>query len=375
MTEFESKTQEMRVLKRDGDLEDVSFDKILNRIKTIGQEVNIQINYASLVMKVIDQLYDKIPTSKIDELMAEQCASLSTMNHDYSILAGRIFVSNHHKNTNPSFYETMQMLYFHKDSNNGKPLISHDMWNVVSKYKDGVDNIIQHERDYLLEFFGLKTLEKSYLFKINGKIVERPQHMWLRVSIGIHGSDFDSVKETYDLMSMKYFTHATPTLFNAGTMQPQLSSCFLVQMEEDSLEGIFNTLKDCARISKWSGGIGLHIHNIRASNSTICGTNGKSNGIVPMLKVFNDTARFINQGGKRNGSFAIYLETWHPDIESFLEMKKNHGDEEMRARDLFYALWVSDLFMERVKNNDKWSYFCPNDCPGLSDCYGDDFKQ
>jgi len=366
--------QEMRVIKRNGSLEDVAFDKILNRIKKIGQEVDIQINYSSLAMKVIDQLYDKIPTTKIDELTAEHCAFLSSNSHDYGILAGRICVSNLHKNTSGSFYETMEKLYNFKELNNDKPLISHELWKTIQDNKDFLDEIIVYDRDYLIEFFGLKTLEKSYLFKIGKDIIERPQHMWLRVSLGIHQNDMEAVKETYDLMSQKYFTHATPTLFNAGTSKPQLSSCFLVQMEEDSLEGIFNTLQDCAKISKWAGGIGLHIHNIRANNSHISGTNGKSSGIVPMLKVYNDTARFINQGGKRNGSFAIYLETWHPDIEDFLEMKKNHGDEEMRARDLFYALWVSDLFMERVKSNSKWSYLCPNDCPGLSDVYGDEFK-
>jgi ribonucleotide reductase alpha subunit len=235
--------------------------------------------------------------------------------------------------------------------------------------------MFEFSRDYLIDYFGFKTLERAYLFKLGDKILERPQHMWMRVAIGLHGNNMEAVKETYDLMSQKYFTHATPTLFNAGTPRPQLSSCFLIAMEEDSLDGIYNTLKDCANISKWAGGIGLHIHNIRGSNSLIRGTNGKSTGIVPMLKVFNDTARFINQGGKRNGSFAIYLEPWHPDVEDFLEMKKNHGDEEMKARDLFYALWVPDLFMERVKENGKWSLFCPNECPGLADVYGDDFKE
>jgi len=243
------------------------------------------------------------------------------------------------------------------------------------KHREEIQAMIEYQRDYLLEYFGLKTLERAYLFRINGTIVERPQHMWMRVAIGIHGANLPAVKETYDLMSQKYFTHATPTLFNAGTPRPQLSSCYLIALQEDSLDGIYDTLKDCARISKWSGGIGLHIHNIRAKDTLIRGTNGKSSGIVPMLRVFNDTARFINQGGKRNGSFAIYLETWHPDMEDFLEMKKNHGDEEMRARDLFYALWVSDLFMERIKSNASWSYFCPNECPGLSDVYGQAFVE
>ena len=254
------------------------------------------------------------------------------------------------------------------------PLISKELFNISQEMVDHIEQMIDYTRDYMIDYFGFKTLERAYLFKISDRIVERPQHMWMRVSIGIHGNNMTAVKETYDLMSQKYFTHATPTLFNAGTPRPQLSSCYLIAMEDDSLDGIYNTLKDCANISKWAGGIGLHIHNIRGSNSLIRGTNGKSTGIVPMLKVFNDTARFINQGGKRNGSFAIYLEPWHPDIQDFLEMKKNHGDEEMKARDLFYALWVPDLFMERIKENGKWSLFCPNECPGLADVYGDEFK-
>jgi ribonucleotide reductase alpha subunit len=365
---------DMRVKKRNGSLEDIAFDKILNRVKKLGQEVNIQINYSSLVMKVIDQLYDTIPTTKIDELTAEQCASLSTQHPDYGILASRVVISNHQKNTEPSFTKVMEMLYSFKDTNGvHSPLLSRETWNAILQNSDELESMVVHDRDYLIDYFGFKTLERAYLFRINDEIVERIQHMWLRVSVGIHGSNMQLVKETYDLMSQKYFTHATPTLFNAGTPRPQLSSCYLIAMEDDSLEGIFNTLKDCASISKWAGGIGLHIHNIRASNSLIRGTNGKSSGIVPMLKVFNDTARFINQGGKRNGSFAIYLEPWHADIEDFLEMKKNHGDEEMRARDLFYALWISDLFMERVKENGKWSLVCPNECPGLADVYGDDF--
>jgi ribonucleotide reductase alpha subunit len=369
-------SKEMCVQKRDGTKEPILFDKILNRIKKQGKEVNININYSSLTIKVIDQLYDGISTSKIDELTCEQCAALSTLHPDYSILASRIFVSNHHKNTNPSFSGVMKKLWEYKDiNNNHSPLISFELWNIVSENKDFLDDMVVNERDYLFDFFGLKTLERSYLFKINDKIVERPQYMWLRVSLGIHGNDFEKVKETYDLMSQKYFTHATPTLFNSGTPRPQLSSCYLLAMEEDSLEGIFNTLQDCAKISKYAGGIGLHIHNIRSKNSLIRGTNGKSNGIIPMLKVFNDTSRFINQSGKRNGSFAIYLEPWHPDIEFFLEMKKNHGDEDLRARDLFYALWIPDLFMERVKNNGQWCYFCPDECSGLSDVYGDNFKQ
>ena len=373
---------DMFVTKRDGNLEDMSFDKILNRIKKLGQEVGIQINYSSLVMKVIDQLYDKIETTKIDELAAEQCASLSTHHPDYGVLASRIVISNHQKNTEASFTKVMKSLYDFKDvQGNNKPLLSDLTWNFIDKYSSQLDEMIEHNRDYLIDFFGFKTLERAYLFRVNSRIVERVQHMWLRVSVGIHASlknpkSIELVKETYDLMSQKYFTHATPTLFNAGTPHPQLSSCYLVALEDDSLDGIFNTLKDCARISKWAGGVGLHIHNLRAKGSHIHGTNGSSNGVVPMLRVFNNTARYIDQGGnKRNGSFAIYLEPWHPDIEDFLEMKKNHGDEDLKARDLFYALWICDLFMERVKENGSWSLFCPNECPGLCDIYGIQFVE
>ena len=370
---------DMRVTKRNGELEEIAFDKILNRIKKIGNEVKIQINYSSLAMKVIDQLYDTIPTSKIDELAAQQCASLSTQHIDYSTLASRIIISNHHKNTQDSFYKVMEKLYTFKDIHDESfPLISDELWNVLNTNDNylKIESMIDYNRDYLIDYFGFKTLEKSYLFKINKTVVERPQHMWMRVAIGIHGKDLDLVKETYDLMSLKYFTHATPTLFNAGTNRPQLSSCYLISMQEDSIEGIYDTLKDCALISKYAGGIGIHIHNIRAKGSHIKGTNGTTSGIVPMLRVFNNTARYIDQGGgKRNGSFAIYLEPWHADIEDFLELKKNHGDEELKARDLFYALWISDLFMKRVKNNESWSLFCPNECPGLSDKHSEEFEK
>jgi len=372
----------MFVTKRDGNLEDMSFDKILNRIKKLGQEVGIQINYSSLVMKVIDQLYDKIETTKIDELAAEQCASLSTHHHDYGVLASRIVISNHQKNTEASFTKVMKSLYDFKDvQGNNKPLLSDLTWKFIDKHSLELDDMIEHNRDYLIDFFGFKTLERAYLFRLNSRIVERIQHMWLRVAVGIHANlknpkSIELVRETYDLMSQKYFTHATPTLFNAGTPHPQLSSCYLVALEDDSLDGIYNTLKDCARISKWAGGVGLHIHNLRAKGSHIHGTNGTSNGVVPMLRVFNNTARYIDQGGgRRNGSFAIYLEPWHPDIEDFLEMKKNHGDEDLKARDLFYALWICDIFMERVKENGKWSLFCPNECPGLCDIYGEQFVE
>jgi ribonucleotide reductase alpha subunit len=731
-------SSDMRVTKRDGELEDIAFDKILNRVKKLGLEANIQINYSSLVMKVIDQLYDKIPTTKIDELTAEQCAVMSTHHPDYAVLAGRVVVSNHQKNTDASFYKVMEKLYWLEDVHgNHSPLLSHETWMVISANHDELEEMIDYNRDYLIDYFGFKTLERAYLFKVKDVVVERPQHMWMRVAVGIHGNNMDAVRETYDLMSLKYFTHATPTLFNAGTPRPQLSSCYLIAMEDDSIDGIYNTLKDCAKISKWAGGIGLHIHNVRAKGTHIRGTNGKSNGIVPMLRVFNNTAKYVDQcvhpetiiyttngptqiqncsvgetkiynlrgetetiqnvlehnysgdfleiesmhsifplritpehpiyvlknqpkglnysliknriqknickfewvdakdvnntdwlifpiptevnditniteedcymygiilgdgsmnnddsrsgtitihtfnkahlkdfivsyfernyvnynirvdenttkirwnrsihlpfryndfyddnktkrvnhkwlnlpvqkckyilkgllqtdgcygkkelvfdntslnliecvrficmkmgmltsgyirdrvgekhetsrgiienkkisytlriprtkeicelmdveyddekqffkflrygdyllsrvqnikktiydgilydlqmkeehnylihnglvhngGGKRNGSFAIYLETWHADIEDFLDMRKNHGDEELRARDLFYALWVSDLFMERVKENGKWSLFCPHECPGLADVYGDEFKE
>ena len=378
-------TTEMRVTKRDGELQEVAFDKILERVKKLGQEAGIHINFSSLVMKVIDQLYDKIPTAKIDELAAEQCASLSTNHPDYATLSARIIISNHQKNTDNVFSNVMKRLYEFTDSKGqNKSLVSQKLWDFTEHYSEQLNQMIDDERDYLIDYFGFKTLERAYLFRVDNKIVERPQHMWMRVAIGIHG-DLNNenqeetlrlVKETYDLMSQKFFTHATPTLFNAGTPRPQMSSCYLIAMEDDSIDGIFNTLKDCAHISKWAGGIGLHIHNIRAKGSHIQGTNGTSNGLVPMLRVFNNTARYVDQGGnKRNGSFAIYLEPWHADVEDFLELKKNHGDEELKARDLFYALWICDLFMERVKDNSKWSLLCPHECPGLSDVYGDKFKE
>ena len=368
---------EMQVVKRNGKKETIAFDKILKRVKSIGMENNIKLNYTTFVMKVIDQLYDGITTTKIDELTAEQCATLSTQHPDYGILAGIIVISNLHKNTNNSFFKAMKKLYDFKDiHNNHYPLVSEDFYRIVEKNKHELESMIDHHRDYLIDYFGFKTLERAYLMKINNKIVERPQYLWLRVAVGIHGSNLEKVKQTYNLMSEKYFTHATPTLFNAGTPKPQLSSCYLLSLQEDSISGIYDTLKDCAQISKWAGGIGLHIHNVRATGSHIRGTNGYSNGIVPMLRVFNNTARYVDQGGgRRNGSFAIYLEPWHADIKNFLEMRKNHGDEEMRARDLFYALWIPDLFMKRVKSNENWTLMCPHECPGLSDCYGEEFEK
>jgi ribonucleoside-diphosphate reductase alpha chain len=386
--------EELYIIKRDGTKEVVSFDKILKRVKALGacvagtsacvagtsvagtQESKLNVNYSQLVMKVVDQLYNNMPTYIIDELTAEQCAALITKHLDYGTLASRIIVSNNHKNTLASFAETMHALYHFKDVHDKhSPLIHKDVWEISERHQDFFQSILDYSRDYLLDYFGFKTLERAYLMKIGKKVIERPQHMWLRVAIGIHGAELSRVKETYELLSQKYFTHATPTLFNAGTNHPQLSSCYLIGMEDDSVDGIYNTLKDCAKISKWAGGIGLHIHNVRAAGTHINGTNGVSNGIVPMLRVFNTTARYIDQGGgRRSGSFAIYLEPWHADVEDFLDMRKNHGDEEMRARDLFYGLWIPDLFMEKVKKDEDWALFCPHKCPGLADCYGTDFN-
>ena len=367
--------QDMRVVKRNGEHEVIAFDKILARIRNVGRQAGIAaVNYTSLAMKVIDQLYDGIPTTKIDELTAEQCATMSTQHPDYGTLAAYIIVSNHHKTTPPTFYDAMRQLHEFRDvRDQPSPLISDEFWATVCTHCDELESMIDVSRDFLIDYFGFKTLERSYLMRANGKTVERPQYMWLRVSVGIHGACMDKVRATYDLMSQKYFTHATPTLFNAGTLKPQLSSCYLIAMESDSIDGIFNTLKECANISKHAGGIGVHVHNIRAAGSHIRGTNGTSNGMVPMLRVFNNTARYIDQGGKRNGTIAVYLEPWHADITHFLEMKMNHGDEDAKGRDLFYALWVPDLFMTRVKANAEWSLFCPDECPGLSDVYGDEF--
>ena len=370
-----SDEEEMYVVKRNGEREIVSFDKILQRIKNTGLEADIHINYTSLAMKVIDQLFDGISTTQIDELTSDQCASLASTHPDYNTLAGRIVVSNHQKNTSDSFSEVIGQLYNYTDKR-GKhsPLVSEELYSIVNNNSTQLDELCNYSRDYLIDYFGFKTLERAYMMKINQKIVERPQHMWLRVSIGIHGINIGRVIQTYEYMSLKYFTHATPTLFNAGTPRPQMSSCFLLAMEQDSISGIYNTLNDCANISKWAGGIGLHIHNIRATGSHIRGTNGTSNGIVPMLRVYNNTAKYVDQGGgKRNGSFAMYLEPWHADIEVFLQMRKNHGDEELKARDLFYALWIPDLFMERVKSDGDWTLMCPDECPALSDVYGTAF--
>lgn len=361
---------EMYVVKRDGVKEEVSFDKILRRIKTLGKEANLKsVNYSSLCLKVIDQLYDGIPTTKLDELASEQCASMNTIHYDYGTLASRISISNLHKKTNSSFFSVAKMLFEHD-------LLNNTLWNTVQLHENRIETVIDYKRDFLIDYFGFKTLERAYLMKVNGVIQERPQHMWMRVALGIHGTDIDKALETYDYMSRLVFTHATPTLFNAGTLRPQLSSCFLLTMQEDSIEGIYDTLKDCAMISKWAGGIGLDVNKIRCEGSHIKGTNGSSNGIVPMLRVFNSTARYVDQGGgKRQGSFAIYIEPHHGDIESFLELRKNHGDEELKARDLFYGLWISDYFMKCVKNDDDWYLFCPNQAPGLSDVYGEAYEK
>lgn len=363
----------MRVVKRNEEYEDVSFDKVLTRLKKLSLDLNI--NVSEIAQKVCTRIYDGVKTCELDELAAYLCSSMSIDNPDYSILASRIIISNHHKNTSPSFSETIQILYDNKDVHgNHSPLISEELYEIVCKNKEKLNNYIDYQRDFLFDYFGFKTLERAYLIKINKKIIERPQHLWMRVSIGIHGNDIKEVLQTYDLMSNKYFTHATPTLFNSGTKRPQLSSCFLCSINDDSVSGIYESLKEMALISKYAGGIGIHIHQIRSKGSHIRGTNGISNGIIPMLRVFNNTARYIDQAGKRLGSIAVYLETWHSDIEAFLELKKNHGSEEERCRDLFLALWVSDLFMERVKENKKWSLMCPDQCMGLSEVYGNEFK-
>ena len=384
MLSYNPEIKEMHVTKRNSTKEVVSFDKILQRIKKIGNDITLnvinniplQINYTTLAMKVIDQLYDGITTTQIDELSAKQCALMSSIHPDYNILAGRLIISNHHKSTCASFVKTMKRLYNNIDNDTSNPLVSHELYHFVQTNAKIIEPICDYSRDYLIDYFGFKTLLQSYLIKQNEKVIERPQHMWLRVSIGIHGNDIEKIKETYFYMSQKYMIHATPTLFNAGTKHPQLSSCFLLAMEADSITGIFNTLSDCAEISKLAGGIGLHIHNVRATGSKIRGTNGTSNGIIPMLRVFNNTAKYVDQGGgKRNGSFAIYIEPWHADIELFLQLKKNLGEEELKARDLFYGLWIPDLFMKRVKSSGKWTLMCPNECPGLSNVYGDEFEE
>ena len=368
----------MFVVKRDGKKEAVQFDKITARIKKLCYGLNTLVDPTKIAIKVIEGLYDGVTTSELDNLAAEMSATMTIQHPDFALLASRISVSNLHKNTEKSFSETMEMLYNYVDSktNEKAPLLADDVYEIIKNNAEDLDSSIIYDRDFNYDYFGFKTLERAYLLKINGKIAERPQHMLMRVAIGIHKEDIKSAIETYNLMSEKWFTHATPTLFNAGTPKPQMSSCFLLTMQDDSIEGIYDTLKQTAKISQSAGGIGLSIHNVRATGSYIKGTNGTSNGIVPMLKVFNDTARYVDQGGgKRKGSFAIYIEPWHADIIDFLDLKKNHGKEENRARDLFYAMWTPDLFMKRVESNQDWTLMCPHECPGLYDVYGEAFEK
>ncbi|OON65589.1 ribonucleoside-diphosphate reductase subunit alpha [Hymenobacter sp. CRA2] len=369
----------MLVIKRDGRRESVKFDKVTARIEKLCYGLNMLfVSPIEVAKKVIDGIYDGVTTVELDNLAAETAASLTTKHPDYAILAARIAVSNLHKVTSKSFSSTMKRLYTYEDPKNGDnaSLVARDVWEVVHKHAAQLDSAIIYDRDYNYDYFGFKTLERSYLLRLDGKVVERPQHMLMRVAVGIHKDDIEQAIETYNLMSERWFTHATPTLFNAGTPKPQLSSCFLLTMKDDSIEGIYDTLKNCALISQSAGGIGLAVHNVRATGSYIKGTNGTSNGLVPMLKVFNDTARYVDQGGgKRKGAFAIYIEPWHADIIDFLDLKKNHGKEENRARDLFYALWINDLFMKRVEQNGDWTLMCPHECPGLDTSWGEDFER
>lgn len=368
----------MQVIKRDGKKESVKFDKITARIEKLCYGLDRRfVNSIDVAKKVIEGLYDGVTTTELDNLAAETAASLTVKHPDYALLASRIAVSNLHKNTTKSFSKTMKMLFDCVDHKSGKysPLLSDDVWQIIQDHSELLDSTIIYDRDYGFDYFGFKTLEKSYLLKLNGKVAERPQHMFMRVAIGIHKQDIDAAIKTYNLMSERWFTHATPTLFNAGTPKPQMSSCFLLTMKEDSIDGIYDTLKQTAKISQSAGGIGLAISGIRATGSYIGGTNGTSNGIIPMLRVYNDTARYVDQGGgKRKGAFAVYLEPWHADVFEFLDLRKNHGKEEMRARDLFYALWIPDLFMKRVEEDGEWSLFCPNEAPGLQECWGEEFE-
>ncbi len=369
----------MLVLKRDGHRESVKFDKITARVEKLCYGLDLKyVSPVEIAMKVINGLYDGVTTIELDNLAAEIAATLTTKHPDYAKLAARIAISNLHKVTSKSFSNTMKRLYTYVDPKTGQnaPLISKETWKVIRDHAAELDEAIIYDRDFGYDYFGFRTLERSYLMKVDGKVVERPQHLLMRVAVGIHGEDIPAAIETYDLLSEKWFTHATPTLFNAGTPKPQLSSCFLLTMQDDSIDGIYDTLKQCAKISQSAGGIGLSIHNVRAKGSYIKGTGGTSNGIVPMLRNFDMTARYVDQGGgKRKGSFAVYLEPWHADVFDFLALKKNHGKEEMRARDLFYAMWMPDLFMQRVENNEMWSLFCPNEAPGLAEVWGEDFER
>jgi len=369
----------MLVIKRDQRKESVKFDKITARIEKLSYGLNTKyVKTIEIAKKVIDGIYDGVSTQELDELAAETAATLTTKHPDYAVLAARISISNLHKTTSKSFSSTMKRLYTYINPKTGKnaSLLSKEVYGIINKNAAILDSSIIYDRDFSYDYFGFKTLEKSYLLKLNGIVVERPQHMLMRVAIGIHKENIDAAIETYNLLSEKWFTHATPTLFNAGTPKPQLSSCFLLTMKDDSIEGIYDTLKQCAKISQSAGGVGLSIHNVRASGSYINGTNGISNGIIPMLRNFDMTARYVDQGGgKRKGSFAIYLEPWHADIFEFLQLKKNHGKEELRARDLFYAMWVPDLFMKRVEANENWSLFSPDETKDLHETYGDDFEK
>lgn len=368
----------MYVIKRNGKQESVKFDKVTARIEKLSYSLNPLVDIFEVAKKTIEGIYEGVPTTELDNLAAETAASLTIKHPDYALLASRIAISNLHKNTLKSFSETMRKLHQYTNEAIGKkmPMIADDVMQIIEDNAELLDSTIIYDRDFGFDYFGFKTLEKAYLLRIDGKIAERPQHMYMRVAVGIHKNDIDSAIKTYHLMSERWFTHATPTLFNAGTPKPQMSSCFLLTMKEDSIDGIYDTLKQTAKISQSAGGIGLAIHNIRASGSYIGGTNGTSNGLIPMLRVFNDTARYVDQGGgKRKGAFAIYLEPWHADVFEFLDLRKNHGKEEIRARDLFYALWVPDLFMKRVEENGNWSLFCPNEAPGLSDSYGEVFEK
>ncbi|MFT5336478.1 MAG: ribonucleoside-diphosphate reductase alpha subunit [Luteibaculaceae bacterium] len=368
----------MFVVKRDGRQESVKFDKITGRIKKLCYGISDRVDSVLIAMKVIEGVYEGVTTSELDNLAAEVAASKTVEHPDYALLASRLAVSNLHKNTDKSFSQTMKKLYEYIDPKTGEcaSLLAEDVFEIIMNNAEYLDSNIIYDRDFSYDYFGFKTLERSYLLKTLGQVTERPQHMLMRVSIGIHKNDLESAIKTYNLMSEGWFTHATPTLFNAGTPKPQMSSCFLLTTKSDSIDGIYDTLKQCAQISQSAGGIGLSLHDIRAKGAYIKGTNGTSNGIVPMLKVFNDTARYVDQGGgKRKGSFAMYLEPWHADVFDFLDLKKNHGKEEQRARDLFYALWIPDLFMERVKSDGNWTLMCPNECPGLPDTHGEEFNK
>ncbi len=368
----------MYVIKRDGRRELVQFDKITARIKKMCYSLHENVDPVRIAMKVIEGVYDGVTTTELDNLAAEVAATNAVSHPDYAHLASRIAVSNLHKSTKKSFTDTMYDLYNYVDPKTGDPasLLAEDVHEIIQANAEFLDSQIIYDRDFSYDYFGFKTLERSYLMKLNGNIAERPQHMLMRVSVGIHKDDLESVVSTYNMLSEGWFTHATPTLFNSGTPKPQMSSCFLLTMKEDSISGIYDTLKQCAKISQSAGGIGLAMHDIRATGSYIKGTNGTSNGIVPMLRVFNDTARYVDQGGgRRKGSFAMYIEPWHADVFDFLDMRKNHGKEEQRARDLFYALWIPDLFMKRVEEDGDWTLMCPNECPGLPDTHSKEFEK